>query len=290
MWLQFHLTVDKSQADLAALMFEKLGAVAVTLGDAGDEPMFEPAPGELPLWQATRVTGLFSGDSDVDALRGAFNQALSADVSRNLRLERLDDQDWERAWLDSFRPMRFGKRLWICPGGQAVDQADAIVVDLDPGLAFGTGTHPTTALCLEWLDGESLAGKQVIDFGCGSGILAIAALKLGAAGVVAIDHDPQALVATRDNAARNGVAERIVVHHSSAPPPAAADIVIANILANVLVELNDLLGGRVKPGGRLVMSGILKGQADDVIRAYANRFAFQPRRQREDWVLLDGQR
>jgi ribosomal protein L11 methyltransferase len=290
MWLQFHLTVDKSRAPLAELVFEQLGAVAVTLGDAGDEPMFEPGPGEQPLWQATRVTGLFPGDSDLDALRSRLNQALAADVSRNLRIERLADRDWERAWLDSFRPMRFGDRLWICPGGQALDRDDAVVVDLDPGLAFGTGTHPTTALCLEWLDGQDLAGRQVIDFGCGSGVLAIAALKLGAAGVVAIDHDPQALIATRENAARNGVGTRIEVRHSSARPPLAADIVIANILANVLVELNGLLGGLVQAQGRLVMSGILHDQADDVIRAYADRFSFQPRRQREDWVLLDGQR
>lgn len=287
-WLQTHLTVDKSRAALIELLFENLGAVAVTLGDAGNEPMLEPAPGETPLWQATRVSGLFTHETDADALRNAINQALSADVSRHLQLERLDDQDWERAWLDLFKPMRFGERLWIRPSGHTVDQTDAVILDLDPGLAFGTGTHPTTALCLEWLDRHDITGKSVIDFGCGSGILAIAALKLGTANALAIDHDPQALLATQDNAKRNGVADRLDVVHSADYESHKADLVIANILANVLIELAPQIAPLVADDGELVMSGILHDQADGVIRAYQDRLHFGPIEQKEDWVLLHG--
>lgn len=289
-WLQLHLTVDKSQAPLTELLFENLGAVAVTLGDAGDEPMLEPGPGETPLWQATRVTGLFEGDTDADALRSQINHALSTDVSRSLSLERLDDRDWERAWLDQFRPMRFGQRLWICPTGGTIEQADATIVALDPGLAFGTGTHQTTALCLQWLDGCDLRGKSVIDFGCGSGVLAVAALKLGAARVLAVDHDPQAVIATQDNAARNQVDDRIEVVHSDDFIRQTADLVIANILANVLIQLASTIGDLVRPGGRLVMSGILAPQSADVIDAYGDRFTFASTKTHDEWVLLEGTR
>lgn len=291
-WLQLHLTVDKTRAPLIELLFENLGAVAVTLGDAGDEPMLEPGPGETPLWQATRVSGLFAGDADPDQLRSAVNQALAADVSRSLALERLEDRDWERAWMARFQPMRFGRRLWIRPSGREVAQPDAVVVDLDPGLAFGTGTHPTTALCLEWLDAHEPAGLDVIDFGCGSGVLAIAALKLGARRVTAVDHDPQALLATRENAARNAVDDRLSVVHSdqfaATAGQQAADLVLANILANVLIGLAPTLAGLVRPGGRLVMSGILRGQADAVARAYAGRLDFAAPSYREEWALLHG--
>ncbi|MGB5651917.1 MAG: 50S ribosomal protein L11 methyltransferase [Sedimenticolaceae bacterium] len=287
-WLEAHLTIDKSRAPLIELLFEDLGALAVTLGDAGDEPMLEPGPGETPLWQATRMTGLFGGDTDADALRSAINQALATDVSRSLALERLEDQDWERAWMERFQPMRFGRRLWIRPSGREVAQADAVIVDLDPGLAFGTGTHPTTALCLGWLDGHDLQGKTVIDFGCGSGVLAIAALKLGARQVIAVDHDPQAVLATRENAARNEVADRIEVVHSDEFSASEADIVVANILANILIDLAPHIRSLVKPGGHLVMSGILEPQSGAVTQAYAEQLDFQPAEIKEEWVLLHG--
>lgn len=289
-WLQFHLTVDKSRAPLVELLFENLGAVAVTLGDAADEPMLEPAPGETPLWQATRVSGLFAGDSDRDALHGALNRALATDVSRNLSIETIADQDWERAWLDRFRPMRFGENLWIRPSGHTVDIDNAVIIDLDPGLAFGTGTHPTTALCLAWLDRHPPRAKRVIDFGCGSGVLAIAALKLGAADALAVDHDPQAVLATRDNAQRNRVDDRLMVVHSDEFAPQQADLVVANILANILIELAPRIGALVAPGGNLVMSGILDEQADDVVAAYADRFDIAAREQSEEWVLLHARR
>ena len=287
-WLQAQLTVDKGRAPLIELLFENLGAVAVTMEDAGDEPMLEPAPGETPLWQATRITGLFEGDTDADSLRSTINQALAADVSRHLVLERLADQDWERAWMDQFHPMQFGQRLWIRPSGSTIAQNDAVIVDLDPGLAFGTGTHPTTALCLRWLDGHDLHGKTVIDFGCGSGVLGIAALKLGASRVIAVDHDPQAVLATRDNAARNDVSDRIEVLHSDGFESRSADLVLANILANVLIALAPRIEELVTPGGQLVMSGVLQAQADDVMRAYADSLDFQAIQAQDDWVLLQG--
>jgi ribosomal protein L11 methyltransferase len=290
MWLEAHLTVDKSRAPLIELLVDNLGAVAITLGDAGDEPMLEPGPGKTPLWQATRITGLFEGDTDVDALRSQINQALNTDSSRSLTLERLEDRDWERAWMDEFHPMRFGKRLWIRPGGREIDRDDAVIIDLDPGLAFGTGTHPTTALCLSWLDAQKVRDKIVIDFGCGSGVLAIAALKLGARRAIAVDHDPQAVLATRENAERNRVTDRIEVLHSDDFQPRPADLVMANILANILVDLSPQILCLVKPGGRLVMSGVLQAQSKLVTRAYADQIEFEPAETRDDWVLLHGRR
>ena len=287
-WLQAQLTIDKGRAPLIELLFENLGALAVTMEDAGDEPMLEPSPGETPLWQATRITGLFEGDTDADSLRSTINQTLATDVSRHFVLERLADQDWERAWMDQFHPMQFGRRLWIRPSGSTITQPDAVIVDLDPGLAFGTGTHPTTALCLRWLDGHDLHGKTVIDFGCGSGVLGIAALKLGASRVIAVDHDPQAVLATRDNAARNDVSDRIEVLHSDGFESRSADLVLANILANVLIALAPRIEELVTPGGQLVMSGVLQAQADDVMRAYADSLDFQAIQAQDDWVLLQG--
>ncbi len=290
MWLQTHLTVDKSRAPLIELLFEGLGALSITLGDAGDEPMLEPGLGETPLWSATRVTGLFSGETDADHLRSEINQALDSDVSRHLKLEHLQDQDWERAWLDRFAPMCFGQHLWICPSECRVDARDAVIVDLDPGLAFGTGTHPTTGLCLQWLDGADLADKTLIDFGSGSGVLAIAALKLGAAQAIAVDHDPQAIIASRDNAQRNGVANRLQTFISEDFPSRQADIVVANILANVLVDLAGLLKSLIRPGGQLILSGILNDQVESVTQAYADQLDFEPVTEKDGWVLLAARR
>ncbi|MCG8426424.1 MAG: 50S ribosomal protein L11 methyltransferase [Chromatiales bacterium] len=289
-WLQLHLTVDKERAPLIELVFENLGALSVTLGDAEDDPQLEPKPGESPLWQQTRVTGLFAGDSDADELRNAINQALNEDVSRHLQLEILQDQAWERAWMDAFHPMQFGKRLWICPTGQQVSADNAVIVDLDPGLAFGTGTHPTTALCLSWLDNQSLAGKTVIDFGCGSGILAVAALLLGAESAIAIDHDPQALEATLANAQKNGVEDRLIIHDSEQPPEQPCDILLANILASTLVDLEPLLASLTKPGGEIALSGILHNQTLDVLNAYQGDFKILQTERLEEWMLIAGQR
>ena len=288
-WLQAHLTVTREQSPLIELLFENLGALSVTLLDAADEPMLEPAPGETPLWTSTRITGLFDGSTNPDRLRSLIDQAVNTDTSRHLQLEVLEDQAWERAWLDHFQPIRFGERLWICPTGKQVCADDPVVIRLDPGLAFGTGTHPTTALCLEWLDSADVQGKTLVDFGCGSGILAIAALKLGAAQVIAVDHDPQAIIATNNNAERNNVSDRLLAVSSDDFQPQHADIVMANILANILIELAPLISGLVKPGGKLVLSGILHDQAAKVISAY-NECSFTAPAQKEDWVRLQAQR
>ena len=289
-WIQTQLVVDKTRTPLVELLFENLGALSITLGDAADEPMLEPGPGETPLWSATRVTGLFSGDTDIDELRSALDQALNRDTARHLQIEVLEDKDWERTWLERFKPMRFGSRLWICPTGHRVEDADAVVVDLDPGLAFGTGTHPTTALCLNWLDGADLTGRTVIDFGCGSGVLAIAALKLGAAHAIGIDHDPQALLASRRNAERNQVSEQLEVHTNDEIQPSPTPLVIANILANVLIDLQPEISRLVAPGGELVLSGILREQADEVIKAYLGAMQFDEPIEQEGWVLLHARR
>lgn len=289
-WIQTHLTVDKSQAPLIELILEGLGALSVTLGDAGNEPMLEPAPGATPLWTATRVSGLFDSDTDIDGLRSAFNQALTRELGHHLVIERLQDEDWERRWLERFHPMRFGRRLWICPTGHQVTEPGAVVVDLDPGLAFGTGTHPTTELCLRWLDQADLENKTLIDFGCGSGVLGIAALKLGAARVIGIDHDPQAILASRQNAQRNGVGACFEAVENAGFDQSPADIVIANILANVLIDLSDSIGPLVGPGGQLVLSGILDDQAESVREAYRNTLSFAPPYRKEGWVLLHASR
>ncbi len=289
-WLQAHLEVEKSRAPLVELLFEQLGALSITLEDARDEPMLEPPPGAMPLWRDTRVTGLFEGATDADHLRARIDAALNLENSRNLSLEILEDQAWERAWLDHFQPMRFGRKLWICPTGREIDQPDATIIHLDPGLAFGTGTHPTTALCLEWIDGTDLQDKSVIDFGCGSGILAIAALKRGARQAIAVDHDPQALVATRSNARRNGVSERLTTLAADEFHPQETDVVLANILANVLIDLSALIRSLVSPGGQLLLSGVLQDQADQVIQAYAPDIGFEPPAVLEGWVRLQGLR
>jgi ribosomal protein L11 methyltransferase len=288
-WLQAHLTVTKEQAPLIELLFENLGALSVTLLDAADEPMLEPAPGETPLWTNTRLTGLFDGGTNPDQLRSLIDQAMNTDASRQLELEVLEDQVWERVWLDHFQPIQFGDRLWICPTGKQVYADDPVVIRLDPGLAFGTGTHPTTALCLEWLDGANVQGKTLIDYGCGSGILAIAALKLGAERVIAVDHDPQAIIATNTNAKRNGVSNRLLAVSSNDFQSQHADIVIANILANILVELAPRISRLVNAEGELLLSGILHNQAPQVIAAY-NEFSFAKPARKEDWVRLQGHR
>ncbi len=287
-WLQIHITADKPQVAGIEEALEQLGALSITLLDARDQPMLEPPPGATPLWNLTEIMALFEANTDTDHLRSTLTAILDHDSQQSLRLEMLQDQAWERAWLEHFRPMRFGQRLWICPTGFEVDAPDSTVVELDPGLAFGTGTHATTRLCLEWLDSANLKGRSLIDFGCGSGILAIAALKLGVREAVAIDHDPQALLATHSNALNNQVAQQLTTLDSDAPCPAAADIVVANILANVLIELAPQIGSLVHPGGHLVLSGILQQQADQVAQAYAARFNFSPAHEQDGWILLEG--
>jgi ribosomal protein L11 methyltransferase len=260
----------------------------VTLEDAADDPVLEPAPGETPLWPTVVVKAVFGAEADADVIAACLAQALPG--SPRPRLETLPDKAWEREWLRDFRPMRFGRRLWVCPGGLPAGAPDAVRIELDPGLAFGTGTHPTTALCLEWLDGQEIAGRTVIDYGCGSGILAIAAARLGAGPVVAMDIDPQALIATGENAERNGVAARITVTGDPSLAAGSADLLLANILAGPLVELAPRFAQALRPGGLLALSGLLLGQADTVTSAYRPWFDIATAATRDGWALLAGRR
>jgi ribosomal protein L11 methyltransferase len=278
---------DHEPGRLEELLIEA-GAQAVTLEDSADAPVYEPAPGETPLWPRTRVVGLFDAAVDVAAVQAALCTALGVEQLPGWRVEALADRDWERAWLESFRPMRFGRRLWVCPSEYPPPEPEAVNIRLDPGLAFGTGTHATTALCLEWLDSANLAGKRVLDYGCGSGILAIAAAQLGAHAVWAVDIDPQALTATRDNAARNGMADRVSTCLPEELPAMQVDVLLANILAGPLVELAPRLVSLLRPDATLVLSGILEDQAASVMGAYREFCSLAPPVARDGWVRLVG--
>ncbi len=287
-WHQLSLVAAEAEIPAIEAALEDLGALSITLGDAGDEPQLEPPLDTTPLWRETRLTALFPAEGDPEALRQAAEQALQGVPHAGLLMEHLEDQCWERVWLDAFKPMRFGRRLWVCPLGQEAPDPEAVVLALDPGLAFGTGHHPTTALCLRWLDGAYLRGQTLIDYGCGSGILALAALKLGAARAIAVDHDPQALEATSANALKSGLGERIRVCTPEALPAGTADVVIANILAGPLIELASRLASLLCPGGWLVLSGILAEQAEAVRAAYAPAIAWETSLVEEGWVRLAG--
>jgi ribosomal protein L11 methyltransferase len=289
-WLQLSIEASKPEAEQVAASLEAAGALSVTLADAADEPQLEPGPGETPLWSQIRVSALFDADPESEVLVGRLSRELGDELGADPLVERIADQVWERVWLDTFTPTRFGRRLWVCPHGQTPDDPEAILVALDPGLAFGTGHHPTTALCLEWLDGTALAGKSVLDYGCGSGILAIAALRLGAAQAIAVDHDPQALEATRDNAQANKVAGRLAICRPDDLPDVTVDCVIANILAGPLIALAPRLVDALRPGGALALSGVLTDQVEAVSLAYSTRIALAPPQAREDWALISGLR
>jgi ribosomal protein L11 methyltransferase len=265
------------------------GASAVTLLDARDDPVLEPAPGELRLWPHTRLECLFPDGEDGVQLRRALGAALGLDPA-GIATAQLPDRPWEREWLRHFRAQRFGRRLWVAPHHERVTEPHAVVVALEPGLAFGTGTHATTALCLSWLDAELEPGGCVIDYGCGSGVLGIAAARLGAAQVHCFDIDPQALTATRDNAAANGVAARLEVHESAATLPAQADVLLANILAAPLCALAGRFATLLRPGGRVVLAGLMRGELAQVTGAYAPCFDVAPFGEREGWVCLAGRR
>jgi len=303
-WLQLEFPLGEHDAERVTALLESLEALAVTLADAADDPIYEPPPGATPLWQATRVTALFDPRCDRTALVAALDGALAGVPAH--RFTTLEDRAWAREWLQHFQPMRFGPRLWVVPTAYAPPDAGAVNLVLDPGLAFGTGSHATTALCLEWLDAEAdraaggdpgaggLAGRELLDFGCGSGILAIAAALLGAERVVALDLDPQALDATRENAARNGVAARLEV---AGPTALAAlggarrfDLMVANILARPLCELAPTLMAALRPGAAFCLSGILADQADEVRAAYAPFATTAEPAPRDDWVRIDGVR
>jgi ribosomal protein L11 methyltransferase len=286
-WLQISVEVSGDVADIATEVFQDAGALSVTYQDAADEPILEPGLGEHPVWSATCVVALFDDGCDAGRITQCLREALP-DVRIDPRIERLEDRDWSSTWRETFHAMRFGERLWVVPTGEQVPAADAVTVHLDPGLAFGTGTHTTTALCLEWLDAHPPVGREVIDYGCGSGILAIAAGKLGARHVRAVDIDPQALQATRENAGRNGMEQKVEAMFPDALDVRPAGLVIANILANPLIELADTLASHVSQDGHVVLTGILAEQAADVMTAYQPWFDFREPVKREGWVLLEG--
>ncbi|MCS4503460.1 50S ribosomal protein L11 methyltransferase [Arhodomonas aquaeolei] len=288
-WIEISFELPRERFGLAEAVLEAAGALSVTGRDPGDEPVLEPAPGEQRLWSRVRVTGLFDADVDPAAVRASAREALGAEPAE-WHVGSLEDRAWERAWMDDYRPMRFGERLWVVPSHEAPPDPDALNLRLDPGLAFGTGTHPTTALCLEALDARPPVGERVLDYGCGSGVLAIAALLLGAREAEGVDNDPQALVATRENARANGVAERLAVRDHTGEPPAPADCVVANILSGVLIELAPVLVRCCRPGGRLVLSGVLAGQAASVAEAFRPEVTLEVSAPRDGWVRLEGKR
>jgi ribosomal protein L11 methyltransferase len=289
-WLQVTLTTERGTAPLIEAALHSAGALAVTLEDAGDQPELEPPTGASPLWPTVRVTALFDQEAGTRCRAEGLASLLSPRLAAPPAFEQVADRCWERVWMDAFTPTRFGRRLWICPRGQRARAPDGVVVTLDPGLAFGTGHHPTTALCLRWLDAAPLDRAVLVDYGCGSGILAIAALKLGAARAVAVDHDPQALEATVVNAAENRVADRLLVCAPGDCPETGVDLLVANILAAPLVELAARFAGLVRPGGSLALSGVLRDQADAVWRAYSPHFELSRVQTDDGWALLDGRR
>lgn len=289
-WLELSVRVSRQNAPLVECLLQNEPVLALTLTDDADDPVLEPGVGETPLWPSVCVTALFSGDTAVEPLTRMLSLVPGVDRPQQVNFRKFEDQQWERVWLDRFKPMQFGSGLWIVPGeGQAPAQAK-YVLRLDPGLAFGTGTHPTTHLCLEWMDSHDFTGEQVVDYGCGSGVLGITAAIKGAKAVICVDNDPQALTATNDNAHRNGVQDVI---DSLAPEefkPPIADVVLANILAGPLVELAPRLTETLRPGGTLVLSGILEEQAEEVKNAYIGGFTQLQLKLMDGWVILTGQR
>jgi ribosomal protein L11 methyltransferase len=287
-WIQLKINSQAEHAEQIGEMLSANGAQAVTFVDAKDTPMYEPKPGEVMLWPDTQTVGLYDANHDMQGViqRLAKSKVLGPDF--NYKLDQLEDKDWEREWMENFHPMQFGERLWICPSWRDVPDPNAVNVMLDPGLAFGTGTHPTTSLCLRWLDGLSLSDSLVVDFGCGSGILGIAALKLGAKRVVGIDIDPQALLASQDNANRNAVGEQIELYLPQDQPELEADVVLANILAGPLRDLKAVISAYCKPGGKLVLSGILDNQAQDINDLYSDIFDMEPIEIDGEWARVSG--
>ena len=287
-WIQFIFNSTPLGAESLSECLSDCGASAVTFEDNAEQPIYEPEIGSTPLWQATNVVALFEADVNTQSILSQLSKLLAPIAIPCYRIEAIEDKDWVREWMDNFHPMCFGEKLWICPSWHQPPKPDAINILLDPGLAFGTGTHPTTALCLNWLDQADLKDKSVIDYGCGSGILAIAAALLGAKKVIGVDTDPQALEATQANAERNNV--QIATYLPQDCPNERADVVLANILAGPLQALAPTLASLSRPNADIILSGILEGQADTVSMSYQSLFTMQAPAQKEEWVRLVGQR
>ena len=287
-WIQLKIDTNANTAEKVGDGLTEQGALAVTFVDGKDTPMYEPKPGEVMLWPDTKVIGLFEADADIQAIVEHLNVNQFIDESMIWRADPLEDKDWEREWMDNFHPMQFGKRLWVCPSWRDIPEPDAVNVMLDPGLAFGTGTHPTTSLCLRWLDEQSLNNKNFVDFGCGSGILAVAALKLGAKEGIGIDIDPQALQATMENAKRNQVDTQISVYLPEQQPTLQADFVFANILSGPLISLRQTITDYCRVGGRIVLSGILAEQVDGIVQRFCKDFDLDAAAIDGEWARISG--
>ena len=287
-WIQIKLRTTNQSADTIAELLEQLGALAVSYTDAEDSPILEPKPGERRLWPNTEVTGLLEQGTDPKPILAVLKQLLGDHIP--MVATSLEDKNWIRAWMDQFKPLKFGQHLWICPSWLSVDEKDSVVVMLDPGLAFGTGTHPTTSLCLSYLDSLDLKDKDVLDYGCGSGILAIAALKLGANSATGVEIDEQALIASKENAKRNGVEDKLqlVMGTDKKLDLPQFPITVANILAGPLAELEPIIASLTQSGGKLALSGILTEQADSVIEAYSKDFVMNKVKDLDGWALLTG--
>lgn len=286
-WLQLIIPSTDSEANQISDALMDQGAVSATLQDMQDQPVLEPLPGTTPMWSQTRVIGLFDAKEDLNQVILRVEQQLRKKIP-DWKAEQLEDKDWVRAWMDDFIPMQFGEKLWVVPSTFEPPQPEAANILLDPGLAFGTGTHPTTAMCLEWLDANPPINKDVIDFGCGSGILAIGALLLGAKNADAIDLDPQALLATRDNAEKNNVSSKIKTYLPNEFNKKTTSVLLANILASPLIELATYFAELTSKKGEIVLSGILAEQAEAVLAAYQTNFEILIWKQQGDWVCLSG--
>ena len=290
-WWQFSLNCQASELEQIEQLMQDLGALSLSLADAGDEPIYEPLPGTTPVWRQSIVTATFDAANSAEVLYQQISSALPSHLVSSLRQHSLQEQDWEQAYRQHFQPIQCAPDLWIVPSWSEPPDPDATIIKLDPGLAFGTGSHPTTALCLGWLAANGAKGMRVIDYGCGSGILSIAAFKLGAERVNAVDIDEQALCASEANLRMNGIdSERVSLALPEDMEREAADLLMANILAGPLMELADRFAGLLRPGGNILLSGILKSQLEDIQLAYRPSFRLDPPKSREDWVCISGQR
>lgn len=288
-WWQLSVQCSRDELEQTEDILLALGALTLTLDDASDQPIYEPPVGTTPTWPETSLTGLFEQTRTIEELHDELVKQLPEHQISSIRKHLLEDQVWERAFLDQYKPVKFGQSLWICPSWLEPPDPEACNVILDPGIAFGTGTHPTTALCLEFLDQHPPVGKTVLDFGCGSGILAIAAHKLGASSVSAIDIDPQAVAATLQNAERNAIpATEMKVTLPEAMDSTAVDYLLANILSGPLVELEPQLAELTVSGGQLVLSGIMPAQAESVVQAYQQHFELDKVTTLNDWCRITG--
>ena len=296
-FLELSLRVRAEDEARAEHALGDIGALSVTLLDAdaatpNEKAVLEPGVGETPLWPEITLVALFPGDTIPELVLHALESFDAGLDLSGAEFREVEDQDWERAWMDQYEPLKFGTRTWIVPWNMDAPAGSegGAIVRLDPGLAFGSGTHPTTSLCLQWLDSLDLRGQAVLDFGCGSGILALAALKLGAERAVGVDNDPQALAATADNAQRNGVGDRLAVFAPEDEPADTYPVVVANILASALDALAPLLATRVRPGGAIALSGILHGQEGALLARYGEWFDGLEAVQEGDWMRITGVR